>query len=258
MKILAVILICLIPAVSYAGNHANSPLPSFDLSTGKLPKKYNGHNLQLIYRDLAKIQSKISKSEFENTVDHASRVGKIKNKLKLAALPLNSTFAFKVKDLTYTYDADQETFDLTLDTQSVRDDRNQIVDSRVSVEGFKVRTSHGQYPASNAFGATVLVNKYEIESVNLMPANPRNFSKTYSIPKINPSNASNLSKNVAAIIIYQIDNLNLYGGILYGKATFVDPTDFLGTTYYIEAEIKDIWIYDYLTGDILLKASNQQ
>jgi hypothetical protein len=266
MRSFIAIFVCLLPILAYGAKPPKNALP-FDLSADRLPRNYQGHKLENIFSELSKLQSKLTKKEFETSAQHTARVQVLKNNLKVSGLSISSIFAFKLNDISYEYDADKQLLDVTIKPKNVTDDKQQVVDSRMAIGGIQLDASLSQYLARNVFGSSVVVDQHRIDKVELVPSNPGEFftlcrgsfaDRIHYISGIAPGRAESLVNGLSAIVIFEIENPSLYTGFAYAAPTYIDPVEVIRTAYYLEVRVKEIWIYNFRSGEILQKVRPNQ
>ncbi|TCL74184.1 hypothetical protein EDC14_1004122 [Hydrogenispora ethanolica] len=244
------ILICFSFNVFAEGNYDSQP---FNNHVEKLPPNYLGHDIIKLYDDLNKQFPK--KDEFETSAAYIKR---------LQAANYNNLYAFNIENESSEYNADLQRFETKILVSSAMD----LDDS--SIERFPVittRTIHREtttYTASNAYGASVQVKKYSGKEygIGLTNKNDLKMEKYDSYFRtsfqVAPEKARTLKTNLGILLLCKLNIAGqgpsyVFRSFFYGKPTIDKPTEFSYSQCFIFAEVHEIWIYNFATGEIFKK-----
>ena len=233
----------------------------FDDSLKMLPANFIGHDPKQLYQTLAGALKE--KDEFETTADYNER---IKNALKeplFGRLTPLSTFAVSanMQELE-KYDADKRIFNvqaLVYDAPKKTDSNSVALDTSAFEE-----KSLGIYKGENAFGAKRDIEKKErwIYRIVLKDAQRFNikegdvldslpFIKTLSFSMPMETDAARAAKpNLKLLIIFNLVAPYIEEKTDYLEPTVDFPTDVTAHKYYIHADVKSLWLYNSVTGEV--------
>lgn len=217
----------------------------FDLSLSQLPARYTGHNPVAVY---AKAKNGlVAKSEFETNDEYAARVKSATESLGLYAFArLNNSDNIDEYAEEINYDAEAEAFTITIPLYS---ESNMVVfDTRYS-EG------KGSYIGQNAFGAKVRVSKRDATIYYVsFSTNLDEFSKISLKVPMPRDKAKQLKDSIKVLYIGSPIQVKRDTG--HWTPEVKDPYDTNATFYTLEMQLKQIWIYNFMTGQVLYKEDN--
>lgn len=152
--------------------YATTPL---DIAVTQLPLNYEGHDPEEFFKNASAVHGQFLKGEFENTKQFQKRISSFQSPPFIKNLNNNGEFAFRVIPFSPTYNADLQEFAVTFNTESqVRElekyDTGEYL-SYFDVEVLVIKSLEGErgsYSASNAFGATVQVEKKSKEVLGII------------------------------------------------------------------------------------------
>lgn len=248
----------------------NSSTVPFDINTEKLPPAYKGNDIAKLYSDFVK-RAPLEREEFETTAEYEKKI--------VSVLP-DAIYAFKL-DTDYSdyakihpYDADANKFKIELSTHALS--LYTFEDQRASIIiVHKLHKSSDSYIGSNAFGATRLVESYEGLQYGIALVNQNNFGNqssyiggyrtTNTEIDIPLDKAKQLKGNIGILLLcksslHRSNAKMKYRGndFIFEKkysvgATINSPTSLSYEQKFLNVEVLAIWIYDFRTGEIILK-----
>ncbi len=241
----------------------------FDPSINQLQPKYVGHNLEVVYLMLARLKSITEKKdEFETTSDFKKRSESEFKKPILNSLTLDSIFAFKVKYCNTSYDADKQQLTITCEFfrvyKSFRDNEKVPEDLHSIIWKYEL-INRGSYGGSNAFGATVEVTRHETNRYELVVCNYDDFPTTKSSENgyervfltvdlnVRQEQARIMKSSIATLFISKLTTPFSLKDVDYSPATITSPLSTTTNSFYVFANLIEVWFYDINTGQILLK-----
>jgi hypothetical protein len=223
-----------------------------DTSITSVPPNFVGNDFIALYRKL----SLEPKSEFETSQDYKNRVNGIQT----------SVLAFRIPNLTFTYNADAELFVGTLYTDILYD--GLAADHNRGLLVLKEsRDETGRYVGANAFGVSTTVTKVTERQWGVI-LNQRGFRPVeLSVPvarRIAPSKKGQL----AAFAICRVGGQSVPArltadssvdlrdatGFHISSATIDSPVDMKTYQYAINAALLGFWVVDLENGLILRRA----
>lgn len=229
----------------------------FDLSLDVLPPNFAGHPFMKVYE--ASVLSK-PRGEFETTAKYEKRSMR---DFGLVAFVARDT---EFNGIEMRYDADQETVQV-----SVRPFGAEVgLAGRENIPGYLIDrrvTRTSKVPATNAFGATALIEKraQEFRILTLPAPGPLSggIAFTFALPlaeapRIKPHLrvlfAGTVTATQAPPIAVEGVRWNGYGVI---EATLDDPLEVSTAYFNLSFEITDVWVFDERTGKVYSKRSQQ-
>lgn len=220
----------------------------FNLSTQKLPQNYNGHDIEKVHTDLLRVPEK---DEFETTEAY-------KKRLQAAAPP--GLYAFRDELVYSEYDADTEMLEIPLYLKTAH-----VTDKACTVAGIitkRIENPVKKYTGKTAFGVEVEVEKHSGEEYGLAFGSDSvgGYDSDFGVIKIRlaPDAAKSQKSNLAMIYVCKIrasDDALIFAFFDFElqTANISNPVEEDYTQNYVFADLQEIWVYDYLTGQILSK-----
>ena len=271
-----------------ATKSATTELPyltdSFDVNIEKLPVPYFGHDIARVYSAFSERKKTDSKDEFESTEQYQKRLATQTNNPLFGSVGTDSILAFVVKPAS-EYDADTQTLTISITTGSVWESAR-IDKSRLGLSVKRGKQDSKESIGQNAYGAKVEIheihstqfelaihNQTNFQTERVLDANQKrifeNIPGARSFPpsvyesmkkdsfvqriKMAPEDARATKEKISALILaHPVAPYVSYGAIL-NKATFDNPTEYFMQMYYVDVDLKEIWIYSAQNGEILSK-----
>lgn len=183
----------------------------FTLSSA-LPPNFVGHDVEKVFAWAKNLASNFEKGEFETTPQYQARVANFDQ--IIAPLTTKSILAF-THEISGSYDADKSEFKY----QASYEKSNRLAPKPVFIELRRTTSNAGEYIASNAYGATVRVERktlkvleLEITSADAFKAFDLDFAgsfdfyptspaRCYFTLKMSPDEARAVIKNISVIYI---------------------------------------------------------
>lgn len=239
--------------------------PSFSTTPfsfpGKLPSQYLGHDPLAICKALLKQQG--AKGEFETTAAYAQRLAKSETTPILARLTSSDTFAASVKidKDSFKYNADAGVMDFTTSF----DKENATKDGTVPIINLLQQVKYLDfYDASNAYGATRTVAKFRETKVFLRFSNEKSFSYEKGEEDFYPffnmaakipmtaAKARTAKPQLRLLFIYQLKKPYTRKSWERVFPDMNSPRDGGTETYHLNANVSEIRVYDFQTGEVFL------
>ncbi len=261
MKLAFVIAILLVPVAF------GQTLPK---DSKKVPPSFKGNDAKLIARSLLTSPLYKRKDEFETSAAYEART----NNLAAATLgdgtKADSELVFKLAefrrllDLTkVSYDADAELLTLTLDVKEFTDLVGKSnYNATVALAPSDYRDL-GKYIGENSFGVKREISRSEFDQYRLVVNNLKDFPgirprsigyEAWKIPIKMPATQARDAKDVLAILYFARLVKPYLGLDFFDKKPKIDsPSEISSTTYYLYANVSEIWIFNSLTGEIYTK-----
>ena len=237
------------------------PEPQFLTSPfdGKIVRHFKGHNLKLIFD--AWDDSVPQKSEFETTEQYKSRIAAIHRTLPWGMeRGSDLAFVFDPDNVTFLYDADTAKFRVGSYIRSERNSHN-VDDTLLSPE-WTTHSTHRNYTAHNSFGASVDVTETDVTGYGLSIdrakwpgwhdgwVEPKQSLLSFSVPL---DKAADLKPRLRLAVIGNIDQSRPWAVYRdYKEPTMDSPVDGATVFNYLRLVPKQLLVYDYETGDVLL------
>ena len=274
------------PATSIKSTAQNPPAIKFSLGmieSGRIDPRYTGYTAEQVIEAVEKLAG-AKKGEFESTADFNARRNAALGAKFLDNSTVNEVFAFVVpvsKGAKYSdgirYEFDADTGELkfyVLPTSSKYLPLNGIgapdyaTNRRVSsgLDQFKLSSkieSKSSYQGSNAYGATVTVEKTVMSSVgiaaNKIPFLSFERNIVYSNPslafqtKMENSNAAAELPTVKALVAMRLSEPYIVYNFRRKEPTRDSPSDISVQEKYLTGNIIGIVIYSGKTGEIFAK-----
>jgi hypothetical protein len=235
-----------------------------------------GNDPRAVLRAL-KVATPKEKSEFETTEDYQKRVARSADVPLFGTLRTSSTFAFVLPssespayddkmypNLETQYDADTETMIVKVGFDSIETDTHHFSKDRRSIVWNESGTGREAYIGTNAFGATRAVKKLTILTTALAIGIDSPFypggdellpGKLYLSFKVPPNKARLQEKRLRVLIVAGLLRPYSFEEEIYREPTFDDPNESDETYRYLSVDIKDVWLIDIATGNVIAKAA---
>jgi hypothetical protein len=222
----------------------------FTITSAVLPPRFNGNSYFDLYEALLKAPA-LSKGEFESTKQFELRQSDFVSKPLLGGVSRASTIAISLdptlngRDFTLTYDAD---------TAQMRVRLNEINFPRgcnLSLTSHSRQT--GAYVGSNAFGAKRTVTKHDVTYFCLGGNTGHEVSFPVALEK-----AMKIKPNLRVLLIASFEAPYRSESSDYSAATISDPVEVLYSAYILHLKVEQVWIYDWITGEIAYRPGMHQ
>jgi hypothetical protein len=271
--LIAALFICLEPSAEAQKRRLQPapPIASFDISTEKLPPKYEGFNIEAVFRRLSLRSSTLAKGEFETSEQHRQRLKRHESTPVIAPLTVNDVLVFSIdrNAIDSNYDADKQSLQVAITVGYVQ--------SRAGLKGFRSlsATSHlineGSYTATNAFGTKVRVTSRKIVMYELAYDNPHEFAVSEylasreKVPgvsardsllvdiKMDTLTAIKAKQNLHALVLTKLTPPYTSNATYYDRPTFDNPVSYYQTYNYLLTHLEELWLYDKTSGNIYAK-----
>lgn len=222
----------------------------FDLSTQKLPPRYDGASFPALYKSL----SIPPKGEFETSEAYAARAERDVR---------DAHYAVRVPDVRVTYDADAGELTTAVRTDFLHEGWT-MARGRALLVLHTAGAETGRYVGTNAFGVKAVVKERTRREWGLALSTEPFTSIALRYPAA-PARARSLKDRLAVLAVFRLSARSIphrmtddgsakmreATGFDISGATIDAPTD-LETYYYALAPDEiGLWLYDYVSGDIL-------
>ncbi len=231
----------------------------FDINTEKLPRNYIGHDLISVVETLNKI---LPRSEFETPDAYKKRFSAISSQPILGRLTLGSLYAFAINKLETSYNAENQTLSVSLNSDSSG------YDSAVFEVASHYRST-GSYMGVNAFNRKIHVQKGVRSKFTILFYNCHRKFRHYTGDEEHVSRISNTSLKTefrigpdAARKAENRISLLLIGKLRppfveikrYQSTPSIDyPYDTETVDQQTHMDVTAMWLYDRSTGKIYKK-----
>lgn len=229
----------------------------------RITPDFLGHDLKAIIDVLTKRKEFFKKGEFETTQEFNERINREQIKPILGTVSLDSKLAFVAQkyrrfllDVKTSYDADSNLFSIEIPSSYEGFISEAIINGGDRLIGYEKGYSLdsqivdlGTYKGSNAYGATVEVEKIGYITWVLFPG--RVIEKQNIQLTMNRDAAINLKDNMGVMFICKIiksDPIDKQSRL--SKPTFQDPKEILFLEYRLRVEIMEIKIFNKRTGSV--------
>lgn len=243
----------------------------FDSSQERLPPGFRGHDLRglSIFLDQT-IEPSLKKNEFETEGEYRDRLNRLETEPFWGAMRMKDSFAFCLSPELGVlggpeYDAAGETFDWKLIGHSTWEGLTTIPDpyfTNLCVHDF---TDLGSYVATNAFGATVKVDKWASTYVCLrFPMNMqaqdsqvvrRDGSSIVLHFQVPRPEAREVKDRLRVLLVGRVVDLQTKRGGELVKPTIDKPQDVLYFYQHIKFLPTEIWVFDQVSGAVYLRTA---
>ncbi|CAN5363181.1 hypothetical protein BH10ACI1_BH10ACI1_19360 [soil metagenome] len=277
MKYLSIIFV-LIFAVSVSAQQKKAivkptptplPEPVFNSQWQTVPTAFKGYNFANIFNVLSESPVLKEKSEFETTVEYSERISKFGSISIGGGLTASSQLVFieLYKDVA-RYDADTQVFTILLPTdgfkQTVRENNRTFNKTFLATSAFpSVYKDEGEYTAQNGFGVQTKVKKGRliIYKVGINNANKlKEFANIgiaglpFKISNIPAAKAQELKPNLAALFVGKLVYPYFGSETARLEPTLTLPLETTFITCVLIVDISEVWFFNRVTGEIVLKS----
>lgn len=252
------------PAVSNA-----YAVTAVDATSARLSPNYRGVDPEALCDALEKRFKESSKGEFETTAAFEARLQRMQTEPLVGALTKDDLIPVvgvsdRILDrIESKYDADTEELTVTLEPQAPIIGVKMDFSRRSTSLKYNFRPTT-TYVGVNAYGAKTTVEQsityiYSLlfENVAAFSTNPpEQFSASSIIEtrlKLTPSAARAAKENLRVLFLIRLVEPSIEKGYLSKKPTISAPRDTLAVYHYLHANVEQIWIYNYETGQIYKK-----
>lgn len=214
----------------------------FNISQARLPASYNGHNPIDVSNKVRKLL--LGKNEFETTDQYEARIDKAKESLGLYGfLSLNDVDAGEYEKVSY----DADTQEWTAKIAGV------YIESVVSIT--IMSGEKGSYIGQNAFGAKTRVSKRE--ATRCMVKFIEDIDGLSNIILKFPMAMDEAKRIKGSVkILYIGSPIKSTRDTSYWEPDINYPYSTKAEILFLDMRLKEIWLYNYKTGEILLKCTD--
>ncbi|RQW86296.1 MAG: hypothetical protein EHM79_09935 [Geobacter sp.] len=235
---------------------------AFDDRVERLSEGYKGLNPIEFHKMFKEKTSGLKKGEYETTEEYNKRTAN-KNNL-LAPISTNELYAFQIRGITFQYNADTQIYNVIW-YSAQESDKNSVT---CFVE--TIYRKEDSYIGSNAFGATLNINKTEGLKFSLSLSKKSSFVKEMFDPPagilgqkyrgnftIPLDKARQLKdKTVGVLYVGNVTDVKLIKGKgIYSEPTYDHPTKIEIEEDAVPFDVKKIVYYVVQTGEILYQKS---
>jgi hypothetical protein len=213
-----------------------------------------GNDIAQLYRAYEALGA-ANKAEFETTDQFNRRIEAAEAKAFMGSVTETTTLAFVVP-MVSEYDADATALYVGVKCADPHGDLKKV--SHSIVVGW--RQGKRSYIGSNAFGASIRVDRTDVEKFDIDVRNWMDFpiddkDLIGSSIKSTPDEARRIKHTLSALAVCSIKRgevLTLHDFILE-KATFNDPHEYSEDIYFLNTKLVAIWFFDSSAGKIYTK-----
>lgn len=232
-----------------------------DPNLEKLPLNYYGNDPNLIWWTIEKRQKAAVKGEFETSEDFEKKIIKLKRIPVIGKISSESLFAFQVGKSEIKYFADTSEIKVNIEFRNISETSwcgsNKVIKPDYNNAKEMTLTSKktiSAYTAQNSYGATTEVSRYSYDDYAAVFNNYNEFPFGKSIIiKASPDEAKKIKDQVRVLLIANIDEDLICQGSRTHQATMDSPSEFKFLSHYIYVNLKEIWIYNQVSGQIYSK-----
>jgi hypothetical protein len=258
-----------VPCSAYGQRKADVPslyaLSPPDLNTTVLPRRYNGANPEAIFAALEKRSKASQKDEFETTAAYQARLVASQTEKLVGTFGLNDIIPVVLAseslygiDSQYNADAEELAVKITA--------RSAIIGVRADLDKRALDVKYDfhaptEYVGVNGYGARVTVEKSTTYIYSLLFQNfnsysfelPARFSASGSVVtrlKLSPIEAKKAKESLRALLLIRLQTPSTEKGYISKKPTIQDPKETFAVYHYLVADVEQVWIYNYETGQV--------
>lgn len=249
----------------------------FDDSVEKLPANFIGHDPKKLYETLAeKIKEK---DEFETTAAYEERIKRAATDPLFGQLVTQSAFAVSVnlgegaKSVSMSkaakYDADKELLQVNIFVDDGPYDASvDFADKAASLyTDVAEDKTLGTYTGENAYGAkreivkrerwlyNILINdakRFKIDTGDTLDSLPWLINLKFIVP-MNVEIAKSAKPNLRMLVIFNLSPPYTKNETSYSEPKIDNPSEVTIHDYYVCADVKSIWLYNGITGEVYAK-----
>lgn len=209
----------------------------FNTNVESLKPQFLGHNASIVFGSLVPlaIETEYGCGKFEKRQDCQERLNKLYDKILWKGFTARDLLAFSIP-IDCDYSADAETFWCS----------NFLSDYMWSHKKIDSRTYIGQ----NAFGVKKIIQYSKFENIIIEVDKTK---PSLTIKNIEPDEAKTLSDNLRLLIIGETLQPFAKRKKVSYKPTLDDPSHIEGDNKFIVIELKEVWVYDFITGKVFEK-----
>jgi hypothetical protein len=244
------------------------PCIPFDTSVDHLDSHYSTGDIKGAIAKLSKLEKEAQKDDFESKAQYQERVSNIESSLNAG----NIAFSAVVGGNNSTharYNADEQKIEVYLDLDTAFPNDSPTVHVFGVLGNARSSTYQGNYTGSNVYGATANVEVYkgqesglafdESDIANLENAKLASVSDRYAAVHLTvispPDEAKSLISNMGVLFI---GNLRAPFAGEFEKtteATLTNPSENRRAYHFVHFSLRQIWLYNYQTGQIIKKVT---
>lgn len=274
IKIVAIAVVGMLVCASICS--AEEPI---SITCSKLPAKYNGNNAVNITQALSEYVLSQTKSQYETTQQFSARISNTANAKITENLNLDSVLSFSIdinsfKSPMQSYDADSSTVSVKLHTLPVYDNEAKPYSDTI-VPVYMAEKITGNYVGSNLYGAKANIDVKEHHSIMIAVYNnpkspiynlptialdskyPSIKNPTITLPNVQPDTARHLYDKLRLLYLIKLRTPYLVEKVLKTEASMKYKSEDTWVNQWLISDVLDIWLYNYETGEILLKLNGQ-
>lgn len=241
-------------------------LTPFDESRRTLPINYIGHSIARLVTVAPKLEA--HRSQYETTELFEARKRKIRSRPLFGALSGDSRFAVLVPS-QITYSADNERVNALVRLDKV-ENVGSLLELNAEPKAFKPSFAReryvGSFVGSNSFGVKRKVKRYERIEASLFFQNaddwglgtfsdkrgdlvpePDTIKLAAGLPR---TIAPSVKPRLAVLSVFSLSEPIIAFDSNTDKATLDDPVEEETSRFFVSAEIRSLWLYDYKTGTV--------
>lgn len=232
-----------------------SPITSIVLDVARLPAGYTGTDPEVVYAELERRAKQGAKGEFETTEAFRKRAQELEQRPLADGVPLDSQLAF-MATATSAYDADGGKLKCVIALDWPHLDYS-IDFHKSAILLKKIIDPTDSYIGQNAFGAKVRVDRYYAREYGVLLAGHGSSSITPRSLEVdvdmNPAAAVKAKPTLRALLIITLESPYIRNGDRLSEPTISDPTDRWVRYRYLVGHLSQVWIYNFITGDVYSK-----
>jgi len=258
---LVIVAVCLPAVNAQKRKPAAKPATAFstqelDVNATALPANYVGNSLLDVYMTLHKRRAKWEKGEYETLEQYKARLAREQSKPILGSLLLGSRFAFSIKSIKNTYNADARNLQVVIQsTLPDQDDLNDRESGCVSLLHLDSSENKGRFIGSNSFGVRRTVTRWlNINAQVWIPELSVTEANVIDIESDTAWAKQNRDK-LRVLIIGTLQAPYIGGSEDFKSATLDSPDEVKTVNVAVYLTPEAYWLYDGHTGTIHHKQS---
>jgi hypothetical protein len=262
----------------------------FNPSIDKIPVPFLGHDIERVYRAFLERERAEQKEEFESTEQYEHRLKTQSKKPLFGSVGKDAILAFVVSPIS-AYDADSQALSISIPISEVWKTLG-MDDSKLALDIRRGKTTKQKSIGQNAYGTKVEIEETYAKSFELAIHNRHSFEikkvlseydkeharlrPKHNLPAtsldldirrlaafekqidMSPTESKAAKSKIEALILAKPTPPYISYGCIRHEATFESPFYFLGRMYYVDVDLLEIWIYDKLSGEIIVKIKGKE
>ena len=245
-------------------------ITGLDTDIVRLPRNYRGVDPEALYKQLEKRSKESNKGEFETTVAFNARrqreqAEKVVGPLGLGDLiPIVAESNGGLEGVEANYDADAEELMVYFESKAPKIGVGVDLNRRAARLRFDLHPTT-TYVGMNAYGAKAVIEKKVAYIYSLLFENISAFSGSpvdrysdsgggiLSRLKLPPTSAREAKEKLRVLFLVRLSLPLIEKGYMSKKPTISEPTEYFVVYHHLVANVEQIWLYNFDTGEVYKK-----